>query len=76
MFSDESVCSSICCVKGDLAKKTVLCSVAGWPSLPLECQEARLGRDNFAVRRTFLEIYFVCVMHKYATSLLELKQKH
>lgn len=54
----------------------MLCSVAGWPSLPLECQEARLGRDNFAVRRPFLEIYFVCVMHKYATSLLELKQKH
>jgi len=54
----------------------VLYSIAGSASLPPEWQEARVSRDSFALRRPIWEIHFVCVVHGYTSSLLELQQKH
>lgn len=54
----------------------MLCSVVRSAGLPPEWQEARASSDSCAARRPVGDIYFVCIVPRCPTRLLELKAPH
>lgn len=77
LFSGESVLLTPCSVQGDLIKEGKLCCAQLQDQLVWLQNGRKQGSAGVALqRRPIWEIHFVCILPKYTTNLLELKQKH